>query len=169
MAPVFSCRILKIFLFPLIDGISWDIIKTNLLYACTFTVNYQLILTQAVKTYTILWSICIEEHIYLLFPLLMLFFNKKFKAISIFLIVAGVISWFYFSTIIPINTFSIPYFVSTSYFYYFGVGILIACMKNRSLSEKQTEKIIFKPWIQITACIIIGGYILIFGEVLDLY
>ncbi|HLC83668.1 MAG TPA: acyltransferase, partial [Bacteroidia bacterium] len=108
----FLAVILKIWLLPSLNGMSITAIKTNLLYACTFTINYQLIFNEIVKTYTILWSICIEEHIYLLLPFLLLLFKQKFKMVSYFLIVTGIISWMYFIDVRSAGNYSSAYFVT---------------------------------------------------------
>ncbi|MBC7862664.1 MAG: acyltransferase [Bacteroidia bacterium] len=107
-----------------------ETIKTNLLYASGFAVNFQILMAQ-VKTYTILWSVCIEEHIYLLLPLLLLIFRNNFKILSFVLIPAGFISWLYFGTVKSGSGLNTPYFVSTSYFYYFGLGSLLAFYQDK--------------------------------------
>ena len=155
----FLAVILKIWLLPSLNGMSITAIKTNLLYACTFTINYQLIFNEIVKTYTILWSICIEEHIYLLLPFLLLLFKQKFRIVSYFLIVTGIISWLYFIDVPSKGNYSSAYFVSSSYFYYFGVGMLIACIRNGTIPGKLLEKTIFKPLVQVIVCLIFFGFV----------
>ncbi|MGZ4053644.1 MAG: acyltransferase family protein [Bacteroidia bacterium] len=155
----FLAVFVKIFLFPTLGGIPWDVIKTNLLYAFTFTINFQLLFNQVVNTYTILWSICIEEHIYLILPFLLLLFKKKFRTVSFFLIIAGIISWLYFSGIHSNSNYSTSYFVSTSYFYYFGIGILIACIQNGSLPGRNLEIFLFRSPIQVLVSLIFFGFV----------
>lgn len=155
----FLAVILKIWLIPVANGMSITAIKTNLLYACTFSINFQLLFQEVVKTYTILWSICIEEHIYLLLPFLLLLFKQKFKMVSYFLIVTGFISWIYFIGVPSAGNYSSAYFVSSSYFYYFGLGILIACIRTRSIPGIKLEQTIFKPLVQIIVCLIFFGFV----------
>lgn len=155
----FLAVILKIWLIPSINGMSPNMIKTNLLYASTFTINFQLLFQEVVKTYTILWSICIEEHIYLLLPFLLLLFKQKFKVLSYFLIVTGLISWMYFIGVRSAGNYSSAYFVSTSYFYYFGLGMLIACIRNRNVPGIKLEQTIFKPLVQVIVCLIFFGFV----------
>lgn len=158
--PLFFLAVfIKIFLFPSLKGVPMEVISTNLLHAFTFTINFQLLFSEAVKTYTILWSICIEEHIYLILPFLLLLFKKNFGTVSFFLIVTGLISWFYFMNIPSKSGLSTPYFMSTSYFYYFGIGLLIACIKNGTLPGKVLEKVIFRPLIQILIFLIFFSFI----------
>jgi peptidoglycan/LPS O-acetylase OafA/YrhL len=157
--PLFFLAVLiKIFILPLLNGVPWDIIRTNLIYACTFTINFQLLLSHA-KTYTILWSICIEEHIYLLLPILVLVFQKKFRNLSWFFIVAGLISWVYFFRVPSRTGFSTAYFMSTSYFYYFGIGMLIACIHNGTIAGKNLENTLFKPLVQLVVMLLFFGFV----------
>ena len=155
----FLAVLVKIWLIPSLNGMSPAMIKTNLLYASTFTINFQLLFNEAVKTYTILWSICIEEHIYLLLPFLLLFFKHKFRAVSYFLIVTGFISWLYFSEIQTEGGYSYAYFVSTSYFYYFGIGMLIACIQNGKFPGKNLEKTMFKSTLQAIIFLVFFGFV----------
>lgn len=155
----FLAVILKIWLIPFLNGMSFTAIKTNLLYACTFTINYQLIFDEMVKTYSILWSICIEEHIYLLLPFLLLLFKQKFKIVTYFLIVSGLISWLCFFKMQSAGHFSYAYFVSSSYFYYFGIGMLVACIYNGKMPGKNLEHTIFKPITQAIVFIIFFGFV----------
>ncbi len=155
----FLAVVLKIWLIPSMNGMSITAIKTNLLYACTFSINFQLLFNEIVKTYTILWSICIEEHIYLLLPFLLLLFKQKFKIVSYFLIVTGIISWLYFIDVPSKGNYSSAYFVSSSYFYYFGVGMLIACIRNGSIPGKLLEKTIFIPIVQVIVCLVFFGFV----------
>lgn len=128
----FLVVIVKIVIIPMTDHFPWILIKTNLLYACSFTVNYQLLLEFS-NTYTILWSICIEEHIYLLLPLFLFVFKGKFKLIGWAFVIIGFISWFYFKGIPSVSGYNTTYFVSFGYFYYFGIGTLIAYFHNEGV------------------------------------
>lgn len=155
----FLAVIVKIWLLPALSGMSAAHIQTNLLYAFTFTINYQLIFHEVVKTYSILWSICIEEHIYLLLPFLLLLFKHKFKTLSYVLIITGLISWLYFFKMQTEGHYSYAYFVSTSYFYYFGIGMLIACIRNGTIAGKAYEKTLFAPWVQLVVCFVFFGFV----------
>lgn len=155
----FLAVIVRIWLVPSLNGMSPTMIKTNLLYACTFTINFQLLFQEVVKTYTILWSICIEEHIYLLLPFLLLLFKQKFKTVSYVLIITGVISWLYFIGVPSAGNYSSAYFVSSSYFYYFGLGMLLACIRNKNVPGIKLEQTIFKPLAQIIVCLIFFGFV----------
>lgn len=148
----FLIVITKILIIPVFtEYIVWDNIKTNLIYASTFFVNYQLLLTSHPDTYTILWSICIEEHIYLLLPLFLFIFKGNFKFIGWFLVISGFISWAYFKGIISTSGFNTPYFVSSSYFLFFGIGTLIAWFHNHGTKLK----LLFFPPIQTLLLVII--------------
>lgn len=155
----FLAVIVKIWLIPSLGTMSAAVIKSNLLYAFTFTINYQLIIQEAAKTYSILWSICIEEHIYLLLPFLLLLFNRKFKLLSYVLIVIGLISWLFAFKMQTDGHFSYAYFLTTSYFYYFGIGMLIACIRNGNIVGKEYEKRLFTPVVQALVCIVFFGFV----------
>lgn len=152
----FLIVITKILLIPVLtEYIVWDNIKTNLLYASSFAVNYQLLLTPQPDTYSILWSICIEEHIYLLLPLFLFIFKGKFKLIGWFLVISGFVSWAYFKGIPSISGYNTPYFVSSSYFLFFGIGTLIAWYHNQGVKFK----LLFFPPIQTLLLIIIALFV----------
>ena len=155
----FLAVIVRIWLIPSINGMSPTMIKENLLYACTFSINFQLLFNEVVKTYTILWSICIEEHIYLLLPFLLLLFKHKFRSVSYFLIATGFISWLYFIGVPSKGNYSSAYFVSSSYFYYFGIGMLLACIQNGKFPGKKLEQTIFKPVTQAIVFLIFFGFV----------
>jgi peptidoglycan/LPS O-acetylase OafA/YrhL len=155
----FLIVLIRILLIPSISGAHWDVIKTNLLYASTFTINFQLLFSKITNTYTILWSICIEEHIYVILPFLLLLFSGKFKRVTFFLIVVGVVTWIYFDKAATQTGFSITYFLSTSYFYFFGIGMVIACIRNGTLPGKSLERVLFKPVVQAISMLIIFSYV----------
>ena len=156
--PLFFLMVLiRIIIMPMAQHVSFETIKTNLAYALSFSINYQLICEQVSKTYTILWSVCIEEHIYLLLPLFLLLFKRNIKNIALFLIISGFISWFYFSKIPSASGYNTAYFVSTSYFYYFGIGALLAYFHQTISSEK--FKTLFTPTIQIIVFIVGALYV----------
>jgi peptidoglycan/LPS O-acetylase OafA/YrhL len=132
----FLVVLVKVIIIPLSQHYPWEFLKESVLYACTFTVNYQLLFSTITPEYTILWSVCIEEHIYLLLPLLLFVFNGKFKTIGWVLLVTGFLSWLYFKSVPAASGLNTPYFVSTSYFYYFGIGTLIAYFYNAGVKLK---------------------------------
>ncbi|HXU25867.1 MAG TPA: acyltransferase [Bacteroidia bacterium] len=156
----FLAVLVKILLIPINKSeLPWELIKHNLLYALTFTINFQLLFDTVVKSYTILWSICIEEHIYLILPFLLFLFKAKFKILTFFLLVVGLISWLYFGNVTSSSGYRVSYFVSTSYFYYFGMGTLLACIKTGSLPGINFEKTVFKPLVQIVVMFVFFGYV----------
>ena len=147
----FLLVLLKIFLVPLVNHYPWEQLKMQILFACTFTVNYQLILSTITPEYTILWSVCIEEHIYLLLPLLLFIFRGKFRTIGWVLVATGFLSWLYFKNIPSVSGMNTPYFVSSSYFYYFGIGTLIAYFYNAGVRLKN----LFMPLAQLAVLLIL--------------
>jgi len=130
----FLIVLLLVVLVPYLKGISPGIIKTNALYATGFAVNFQLMFDEAAKTYSILWSVCVEEHIYLVLPFLVLLFGKKFKLASVFMIFTGFLSWFYFSAVHNAGG-PTAYFNSLCYLLFFGAGMLMACFHKIILSD----------------------------------
>ncbi|MES2760647.1 MAG: acyltransferase [Bacteroidota bacterium] len=151
----FLIVIAKIIVIPLAtEYVIWDIMKTNLIYACTFSVNFQLLFTLHPDTYSILWSICIEEHIYLLLPLFCLIFKNKFKWMGWFFIITGFISWMYFYGIPSTSGYNMPYFISISYFYFFGIGMIIAWFSK----QNKKVKLLSLPPVQTILLIIIALY-----------
>ncbi len=141
----FLVVLVKVIIIPLSNHFPWEYVKESVLYASTFTVNYQLIFSTVEPEYTILWSVCIEEHIYLLLPLLLFIFKGKFKTIGWLLVVTGFLSWFYFRGVPAASGLNTPYFISSSYFYYFGIGTLIACFYNAGIKLK----FLFIPLVQL--------------------
>jgi peptidoglycan/LPS O-acetylase OafA/YrhL len=152
----FLAVLIKIIILPSINGV---LIPANVLHAFTFTINFQLLFYEVVKTYTILWSICIEEHIYLLLPFLLLLFKKKFRTVTFFLIIVGIASWIGFAGVQFKGHYSSAYFMSTSYFYYFGIGMLLACIQNGKFPGKGIEKTLFKPLLQIIVMLVFFGFV----------
>ncbi|MBS1647644.1 MAG: acyltransferase [Bacteroidetes bacterium] len=156
--PLFFLAVfLGIIVFPLKEHVSFSTIKTNLLYACSFSVNYQLICEQVSKTYTILWSVCIEEHIYLLLPFFLFLFKKNIRSIAFLFIILGFLSWLIFSKIPSASGYNTAYFMSTSYFYFFGIGALMACFFQKIAKEERG--FLFSPTIQILVFIFGGFYV----------
>ena len=156
--PLFFLLVLyRIVIVPMVQHADWESIKTNLAYALSFSVNYQLICTQAAKTYIILWSVCIEEHIYLLFPLLLFLFKRNIRNIAFCLIITGFASWMFFSKVPSASGYNTAYFVSSSYFYYFGIGALLAYFYQTI--NGQRFKALFTPMVQIIVFIIGGLYV----------
>jgi len=155
----FLAVLVKIVIAPSMNGTPPGMIVTNLIHALTFSINFQLAFSEVVKTYTILWSICIEEHIYLLLPFLISVFKHKFKSLSIFLLITGVLSWMFFLSIPAKEGVSIPYFMSTSYFYYFGIGMLIACIRNGLIAGKKLETFLFRPLVQVVVMLVFFSYV----------
>lgn len=141
----FLVVLIKVIIIPLAQHTPWELLRTSLFYATTFTVNFQLITDTVEPVYTILWSICIEEHIYLLLPVLLFIFKGKFKIIGWVLVITGFYSWIYFKNIPSASGYNTAYFVSTSYFYFFGIGTLIAYFYNQGVKLE----LLFKPIVQI--------------------
>jgi len=112
-----------------------DVVQTNAAYAFGFAVNFQLMFDEAAKTYSILWSVCVEEHIYLVLPLLIFLFGSSFKKLSFFMLITGLIALLYFSYLHKQGGPS-PYYNSLCYFYYFGIGALLAVFHKQIVSDK---------------------------------
>ena len=146
----FLVVLVKAFIIPMIQHYPMEFIVKDLMYACSFSVNYQLLIENVTPAYTILWSICIEEHIYLLLPLLLFVFKGKFKWIGWFLVISGFISWAYFKGVPSVSGFNTPYFVSSSYFLFFGIGMLIAWF----YSQGTKLTLLFLPPVQTILLII---------------
>ena len=152
----FLVVIAKIVVIPLTtEYVVWDIMKTNLIYACTFLVNFQLLFTPNPDTYAVLWSICVEEHIYLLLPIFLFVFKGKFKIIGWVFVIGGFISWLYFFGVPAISGYNMPYFLSTSYFYFFGIGMLVAWFHH----QDKKLKFLSLPPIQTLLLIIMALFI----------
>lgn len=147
----FLVVLVKVIIIPMMQHYPMQFIIKDILYASIFFVNFQLLIETITPAYTILWSICIEEHIYLLLPILLFIFNGKFKHIGWFLIISGFISWLYFKGVPSISGFNTPYFVSSSYFLFFGIGTLIAWF----YSQGTKLKLLFLPPIQTILLLII--------------
>ncbi len=141
----FLVVVIKVIIIPFAQHTPWELVKLNLLYACTFTVNFQLILETVEPAYTILWSICIEEHIYLLMPIFLFIFKGRFNIIGWILTICGFISWLYFKNIPSDSGYNTAYFVSSSYFYFFGLGTLIAFFYNQGIKLE----FLLNPLVQI--------------------
>ncbi|MCD6017456.1 MAG: hypothetical protein K0S53_577 [Bacteroidetes bacterium] len=141
----FLVVLVKVLIIPLAAHYPWDSIKSSLFYACTFMVNFQILIEDSSNAYKVLWSVCIEEHIYLVLPLFLYIFKGKFKVIGWVLTISGLISWFYFKDIPSPTGYSTPYFMSLTYFYFFGLGVLIAYFYNKGVKLKMA----FEPLIQI--------------------
>jgi len=131
----FLIALLLVVLVPYLKGIPPATIKTNALYAFGFAVNFQLLFEGAAKTYSILWSVCVEEHIYLVLPFLVLLFGKKFKALSLFMLLTGFLSWLYFSALHEAGG-PTAYFNSLCYLLFFGAGMLLACFHKTIISDR---------------------------------
>ncbi len=125
-----------IILVPALKHSPSEIIKTNALYALGFSVNFQLLFDGAAKTYSVLWSVCIEEHIYLVLPFLLFIFKRNFKRLSFFLLVVGLASWLCFGFLHASQQWPSAYFNSLCYFYYFGAGMLLAVFHKQITSPK---------------------------------
>lgn len=147
----FLVVLVKVLIVPIIQHYPMEFIVKDLLYACSFTINFQLLIETITPAYTILWSICIEEHIYLLLPLLLFIFKGKFKIIGWFLILSGFISWAYFKGVPSISGLNTPYFTSSCYFLFFGIGVLLAYLYNQGTKLK----LLFLPPVQSIFLIII--------------
>jgi peptidoglycan/LPS O-acetylase OafA/YrhL len=152
----FLIVLLLIIIVPMVKGVSTGLLKTNLLYALSFTVNFQLLLNESIKTYAVIWTVCIEEHIYLLLPLLLLLFRKKTNWVAIFLVLFGISSWVFFWTWYKSGGPS-PYFISTCYFYYFGLGFLLSALPH--VFSENKLKPLFSPVVQV----IMYGLTLVFA------
>ena len=162
----FLVVIVKVVLFPFMKGIELPEILYNLKFAATFTTNFQLIFGEYFQsTYLILWSVCIEEHIYLLFPFLALLFKQSRLVMISSLIVIGVFSLQYSDEIFSSSTnLSVPYFLSTSYLYYFGIGGLIAIAMTKY--TKLFQKISDAACHWIIQVLIMGiGFALVFNTI----
>ncbi len=152
----FLIVLLLVVIVPVVKHFPGDIIKTNAQYAFGFAVNFQLLFSKAVNTYAVLWSVCIEEHIYLLLPLLLFLFRNNFKWLSVFMIALGLVSWFYFGSLHEKGGAS-PYYNSLCYFYFFGTGTLLACFKN--FFDADRIKIIFSVPAQLVVFALLFAYV----------
>ncbi len=144
----FLTVLLLIIIAPMVKGAPPDLIKTNALYAAGFAVNFQLLFDHLAKTYVILWSVCIEEHIYIVLPFLLLLFQKNFKVLGLGMALLGITSWLFFSYKQHNSNGYNPYFISLCYFYYFGLGVLLAAFEKKinsigALWNKGTQSFTF--------------------------
>lgn len=149
----FLTVVLFIIVIPLLRKGGAGDLGANVLYASLFSINFQLMVDGAAKTYSVLWSVCIEEQLYLLLPLLLLLFARNFKVLSIAMLVVGFGSWVYFSRQHAAGGAS-PYYNTLSYFYFFGAGMLLAAFREKLISV--TNKL-FSPGTQL-AVLIVGFF-----------
>lgn len=137
-------------------------IKKTLPYLLTYTLNYSPVYEDAVA-FKYIWSLCVEEQFYLLFPFIVLPFRSKYK-ILLFIIL--------FALTISIAQFQFGIFPSVSKYNYVGVfprmvslclGALIALLINKGyrlpslLNNAVAEGVILilfivASWLQLWWC-----------------
>lgn len=152
----FLIVLLLVVIVPMAKHLPAEVIKTNALYAFGFAVNFQLLFNEAINTYAVLWSVCIEEHIYLILPLLLFLFKNNFKWLSVFMMALGLASWFYFGSLHTKGGAS-PYYNSLCYFYFFGTGVLLVRFKGFFDADKL--KIVFSIPAQLLVFALLFVYV----------
>jgi peptidoglycan/LPS O-acetylase OafA/YrhL len=163
----FFVVLLFILIIPLIKGVAWDDIGNDLLFASLFITNFQLLFSAVSKaSYVIIWSVGIEEQIYIIFPLLLMLFRKNRALLAVLLIITGVVSWLILADIITPASAQYnnsPYFFTTSYFFFFGLGCLLALIIAKGAEViKKVNRVLLNPIVQIV--VIIGGFGYLFTD-----
>lgn len=138
-----------------IDFINYKELATNVLFLVLFAVNFQLTFFSYNKAIVeILWSVCVEEQFYLIWPLLVKkFFNKMGKLIF-YLFIFGMVSkivlhiiTYYFNLG---NTFMMlfDYLMLTNKVQLFAAGMAAAYFHFNKDSYIKVKALINKPVIQ---------------------
>lgn len=164
----FFVVLIVVLILPMKRGIPQDEVTTNFLYAATFLTNFQIIFGDVFKsTYKVFWSVCVEEHLYLIFPFFLLIFRKMKLLLAAFLILIGLFSIFYSATLFTsASGFNVNHFITTTYFYHFGIGILLAYFKmNYQEKMEQVIKILGNFWLQVLISIV--GFCVVFNLLTD--
>jgi len=109
-----------------------------------------------------LWSVAVEEQIYLLFPLLLIFIRNKTKLFYsvLFIIIAIVISrWYYYTFIIPkeeyLRIFNNTFFRLDS----FLSGVIVYFIYNQHIEFPKAKTIL--KWLGLICFLVILTYIFI--------
>ena len=138
----------------------------NVFFASLFITNFQAIFYTIHKsTYLILWSVGIEEQIYLIFPFIMLFFKSKRIMMAGLLTLIGLLSWIYIPDLITSpNGYNAEYFFTLSYLYYFGIGCLLTFLIPKNGKSHKIDTLLLNPIFQLIVLIL--GFAYVF-DVLD--
>lgn len=120
----------------------------NLAYVMVFGINFQLIFDTFNRGIVeILWSVCIEEQFYLIWPWLIILFRKNLLPILVITTLIGVATPFIFDFIGNKNWNSPAYFFTTSAFSMFGTGGILAYALFKNYWKENS--FIYKKWFQI--------------------
>ncbi|MBL4703117.1 MAG: acyltransferase [Flavobacteriales bacterium] len=167
--PLFSLLIIvRVIIIPTVKGVGMDEVLHNLKYAVTFTTNFQLMFSEfSPATFKILWSVCIEEHLYIIFPVLAILFKKVRFILVAIMIVVGFIFWNISGDLFkPNGGVNSGYFFSVNYFYYFGFGSLLAVLLNKKPTLfNRIGKLLGHSAVQ--GVLLLVGFVLVFNMVTD--
>lgn len=149
----------------------------NLLYLATFTVNFQMIFTPFNKGIVeILWSVCIEEQFYAIWPWIVKWFFKNMKAVILSFIIIGIASsaiMYHLNAADIIKSSFYPvYFFPLCRFTHFGVGILAAWLLFNKSIQNKVRGIIASKTLQITVFVsafILSFQIIVLPKILSVY
>jgi peptidoglycan/LPS O-acetylase OafA/YrhL len=75
---------------------SQGVIIKNLMYLATFTINFQIMNDYNRDIIEIFWSVCIEEHFYLIWPVLVWIFRNKIGQLCAAMFIISALSYAYF-------------------------------------------------------------------------
>lgn len=133
----------------------------NVFFASLFITNFQAIFYDILdSTYLILWSVGIEEQIYLIFPFIILLFKKSRLLMTFSLIIIGLFSWIYTPELITsANNYNSAYFFTLSYLYYFGVGCLLTFLIPKNNKTLTVDKVLLNPVVQLFIMILGFAYV----------
>ena len=138
----------------------------NLLYLCTFTINFQT-LNHTANEYSSFfiahyWSLSIEEQFYLIFAPLVFLCRTRIQLLLGTLIIIG-----FFLTAWHFNFYdkytSFTYFFTGNYFFHFGLGALLSYWYVKKKLQPQNELSIFENYI-LQFCFLMPVWIFIFGR-----
>lgn len=112
-----------------------------------------------------LWSVAVEEQIYLLFPLLLIFIRNKIKLFYsvIFIIIAIVISrWYYYNFLIPkeeyLRIFNNTFFRLDS----FLTGVLVYFIYKKDIKSTKAKTIL--QWLGLICFLVLLMYVFIIKD-----
>lgn len=97
---------------------------TNFLYAIPFGINFQIIWAYHRSIIEILWSVCVEEHFYLIWPVLVYMFRKNIFILVLITIGIALLSDTFFQYIPTLQGRDTTYYFSFGRFDLFAFGAL---------------------------------------------
>lgn len=103
----------------------------NILYAIPFGINFQMIWSYSRSIIEILWSVCVEEHFYLIWPIMIFTFRKHIFWLVILTLGIALFSDFVFQAFPTLQGRDTSYYFSFCRFDLFAIGALAAYLNFR--------------------------------------